>query len=151
MEVSYGGGGAGIDTWISFLVYLFISLAITWLIIYTAVRAAVGHALDRTKPRLVAEATATPDGVRFVVSNVGSAPAVDVAVRWTEQPYGEPIARTAFVGVNARFEWTLPVAQVPSGAGSIRGLRIQWSGGPDRGRESATCVVLVPSRPNAAG
>ena len=151
MEIDYGGGGAGIDAWITFLVYLFISLAITWLIIYTAVRAGVGHALDRTKPRFVAEATATPDGVQFAVSNVGSAPAVDVAVRWTDQPYGEPIARSAFVGVNAKFEWTLPVAQAPGGPGSIRGLRLQWSGGPDRSREAATCLVLVPSRPNAAG
>jgi hypothetical protein len=150
MEVNYGGGGAGLDTWITFLLYLFISLAITWLIIYTAVRAAVGHALDRMKPRFVAEATATPDGVRFVVSNVGSAPAVDVAVRWTEQPSGEPIVRTAFVGVSARFEWELAVAQVPGTAGSVRGLRLQWSGGPDRSRETATCVVLVPARPNAA-
>ena len=151
MEVNYGGGGSGLDAWIYFLLFLFISLAITWLIIYTAVRAAVGHALDRMKPHFVAEATAAPDGVQFVVSNVGSAPAVDLVVRWLDQPLGEPIARAPFLGVNARLEWTLAAAQVPGETGSIRRLRLQWSRDPDLGIESVTCAVLVPSRLNTAG
>ena len=150
MEVNYGGG-SGAEAWVYFLLFLFISLAITWLIIYTAVRAAVGHALDRMKPHMVAEATATPDGVQFVVTNVGSAPAVDLVVRWLDQPLGEPIARTPFLGVNARFEWTLAVADVPGETDSIRRLSVQWSRDPDPGNETVKCAVFVPSRLNTAG
>ena len=41
--VSYSGSSSD---WLTVLIWLLISLAVSWLIIYTAVRAATGHALD---------------------------------------------------------------------------------------------------------
>jgi hypothetical protein len=151
MEVNYGGGGSGAENWIYFLLFLFISLAITWLIIYTAVRAAVGHALDRMKPRLTAEATPAPDGVEFVVSNVGSAPAVDVTVRWLDRPFDEPLARAPFLGAGAKLEWTIAAPAVPGSTPEIRTLKLSWARDPDSGRESVDRVVRIPLRLSTAG
>ncbi len=159
MGVSYSG-----DAGITAVLFLLISLAVTWLIIYSAVRAATGHALDRMKPRFVAGATTTDEGVRFVVSNVGSAPAVDLVVRWLDRPAGEPLARTPLLGVNATLEWTLAPAPAPAPAPAaaptpapaptpaqdetmaIRRLRLDWTRDSDPGREFIYCTVLVPSR-----
>ena len=69
---------------LSFVFWLLVSLAISWLLIYTAVRTGVGHALDRVEPRLVAETNITLLGVEFVVSNIGLGPAFDVSVRWLD-------------------------------------------------------------------
>ena len=144
MDISYGGSGSGAESWIYFLLFLFISLAITWLIIYTAARAAVGHALDRMRSRLAAEASTTPGGVEFVVSNVGSAPAVDLAVRWLDRPFDEPMARTPLLGVGAKLEWTIAAADVPGDTDEIRRLKLDWAHDPGSGRESAVRVVRVP-------
>jgi hypothetical protein len=142
MGVSYSGGDAGIYA----ALFLLISLAITWLIIYTAVRAATGHALDRMKPRFVAEATTTEDRVQFVVSNVGSAPALDLVVRWLDRPAAEPLARTPLLGVNARLEWTIASAPMTGETQAIRRLRLDWTRDSDPGRAFILLAVMVPSR-----
>jgi hypothetical protein len=149
MEVNYGGGSGG-EAWIYFLLFLFISLAITWLIIYTAVRAAVGHALDRMKPRLTAEATTSPNGVEFVVSNLGSVPAVDLTVCWSDRPLDEPLARAPFLGAGAKLEWSIAAPEVPGATQEIRRLKLSWARDPDSGRESVDRVVRIPAPPNAA-
>src|SRR5271157_1831483 len=112
------------DAGLSAVILLILSVAFSWLVIYTAVRAAVGHALDRLKPRLVAEALTTPQGVDFVVTNVGTAAAFDVSARWSGRPAGEPLARTPMLGLNARLEWTLAAEPVPDEAQSVRTLRL---------------------------
>jgi hypothetical protein len=147
MDVTYSNGDAALTG----VLFLIISLIVTWLIIYSAVRAAVGHALDRTKPRFVAEATTNSDGVKFAVTNVGSAPAADLVVKWLDKPHGEPIARTSWLGVNATLEWSLAATPVPDETSAVRGLVLDWSRDPDLGRASVSCFVLVPSRLNAAG
>jgi hypothetical protein len=147
VSVSYSNGDAGLYA----ALFLIVSLAITWLIMYTAVRAATGHALDRMKPRFVAEAITTPQGVQFEITNVGSAPAVDLTVRWTDRPLGEPLAQALLLAVNARLEWILAVPQVEGEISAVRSLRLDWSRGPELGRAAIACVVLVPSRLNAAG
>jgi hypothetical protein len=150
MNVDYGGGT---DAGLYFLLFLFISIAITWLIIYTAVRAAVGHAMDRPAPRLVAEAVTTADEVRFAISNLGTAPVVNLAVRWHRAPAEEYLARTPFLGVNARFEWTMPVPAAQAEELVVRWLEMSWVRHPDPslGRRSETCPVLVPSRLHIPG
>jgi hypothetical protein len=147
MDVTYSNGDAALTG----VLFLIISLVVTWLIIYSAVRAAVGHALDRTKPRFVVEATTNSEGVKFAVTNVGSAPAVDLTARWLEKPVDEPLARVPLLGVNARFEWTVAAVALPGETQTVRSLKLQWTRDPDLGSASVTCVVLVPSRLNAAG
>jgi hypothetical protein len=142
-----GSGDSG-----TVLLYLILSLAISWLIVYTAVRAAVGHVMDRAVPRLVAEAITTADGVHFAISNLGTAPAVDMTVRWFLAPADQVMARAALLGVNGRFQWTVPVAAAPDERMAVRKLHLDWAHDtdPSLGRRSSTCPVLVPSRLNAA-
>lgn len=127
--------------------YLVVALIVSWLLIYTAVSAGVGHALDRMRPRLLAEAHATPDGVRFVVVNVGTGPAFDLSVRWSENRAGDPLARTPMLGVNGRLEWSVPVGPGSDENQTIRRLWLDWcdSLDPSAGRASSTRAVLVPS------
>ena len=146
--MNFDGGNASGDA----LIFFIVSLVIAWLIIYTAVRAAVGHALDRTNPRLVAEATTTPDGVHFAVLNSGTAPAIDVAVRWFGTPADATLARTPLLGIDARFEWSVPAPSVPGETTSVRKMTLEWAPDSDPlGRRSMSCPVLVPSRLDAAG
>ena len=144
------GSGTG-DAALTGLLFLLLSLVVTWLILYSAVRAAVGHALDRTKPRFVVETTARSDSVQFAITNVGTAPAVDLVARWLDEPRGEPLARTPILGVNARFDFRLDVPEVAGETDVVRSLKLEWSRGPDLARASVPCVVLVPSRLSAAG
>jgi hypothetical protein len=143
--VSYGGSSSD---WLTVLLWLLISLAVSWLIIYTAVRAATGHALDRSKPRLVAETHTTPEGVHFVISNIGSAPAVNVAVRWSDRPAGAVLAQTQLLGPSGKLEWAIAAGPIPGETESLHTLKVDWSSTPDPsfGRSSTSLVVLVPSR-----
>jgi hypothetical protein len=129
-------------------VWVLISLVVSWVIIYTAVRAAVGHALDRVKPRFVAEAHATPEGVQFIVSNEGSGPAFDLSVRWYERPASEALARVPMFARNGRLQWTLAAEPVSDDTESVARLIVAWSTGPDpsSGRDFVVLAVLVPSR-----
>ena len=136
------------STW---LVWLLISLLVSWLIIYTAVRTGVGHALDRVEPRLVAETHITATGVEFVVSNLGLGPAFDVSARWLDRPTGEALARTPLLGRNGTLEWTVVAAPVPDERQSVLKLKVDWGTtlDPSPGRHSTTLAVLVPSRLDA--
>jgi len=128
--------------------WFILSVVVAWLVIYTAVSAAVDHALHPTVPRLQAEATATPDGVQFAVTNVGGGPAFDLRVRWHETPTGETLADTPILGVNGQLDWTLDVGAVPGETQIVRSLDLNWALGlqPGSSRYSATRAVLVPSR-----
>jgi hypothetical protein len=147
--MNFDGGNASGDA----LIFFIVSLVIAWLIIYTAVRAAVGHALDRENPRLVAEATTTPDGVHFAVLNAGTAPAIDLTVRWFGAPADATLARTPLLGIDARLEWSVPAPMVVDETTSVRKLTLEWARDtdPSLGRHSMSCPVLVPSRLDAAG
>jgi hypothetical protein len=136
------------DNSVAAVAYLLLALILSWLIIYTAVGAGVGHAMDRIKPRLLAEAQVTPEGVQFTMVNVGTGPAFDLFVRWSEDPTGEPLARTPMLGVNGRLEWTVPVRAEPDESQAVRRLRLDWSDGLEQEArwESGTRAVLVPSR-----
>lgn len=136
----------------TFVVWLILSLLVSWLLIYTAVRAGVGHALDRVQPRLIAEAHTTLNGVEFVVCNVGTGPAFDVSVWWSDRPTGEALARTPMLGQNGKLEWTLAAEPIPDETQSVRRLKLDWGIGsnqPDERRHS-TLAVLVPARLDAA-
>ncbi len=128
--------------------WVLISLVVSWVIIYTAVRAAVGHALDRSKPRLVAQAYMTPEGVQFVVSNVGTGGALDLSVRWSGRPAGEALARIPLLGRNGTLQWILAAEPMPNDTQSVGRLVAEWSTGldPSSARESVVLAVLVPSR-----
>jgi hypothetical protein len=130
------------------VLFLIVSIAITWLVIYTAVRSAVGHALDRVQPRLIADATATPESVSFVVTNVGTGPAFYLSVRWPDEPAGEKLAQTLLLGVSGRLEWTLAAPAVAGEELVVRQLQADWSidHEPNALQKSAKLAVLVPSR-----
>jgi hypothetical protein len=131
---------------------LLLSIVVSWVVIYTAVRAAVGHTLDRTKPRFVAETHTTEQGVHFLVSNVGTRSAFDVAARWSNAPIGEVLARARLLGPNGRLEWTLMAAPTPDELQSIQTLTVDWANGIDplAGRQFMHLAVLVPSQLGAA-
>jgi hypothetical protein len=130
------------------VLWVLISLIVSWLIVYTAVRTAVGHALDRPKARLVAGAQVTPAGVQFVVTNVGTGAAFDLSVRWSGRPASEVLARIPLLGSNAMLHWMLAAEPEADNLQSVGLLTAAWSTGlePASGRESATLAVLVPSR-----
>jgi hypothetical protein len=131
----------------SAIVVFLLSVAAFWLLVFTAVSSGVGHALDRTRPRLTAEAHVSSEGVHFVVTNVGTGSAFDVTVRWPDSATGEPLARTQLLSPNGRLEWTLPVARISGEMQSIRTLNVGWANGiePSAGRQFKLLAVLVPS------
>jgi hypothetical protein len=133
------------------LLMLVVMLVGFWLIIYTAVRAAVGHALDRVNPCLVAEARTTQEGVDFVVTNTGTAPALDLFVRWSARPTGEALTYTPTLGLGGRLEWTIAAESVEDESQSVRKLELDWAAANGSGsRHSTTRAVLVPSRLDTA-
>ncbi len=136
----------------SAFLFLLVSVVVSWLIIYTAVAAGVGRALDRSKPQFVADAQPTEQGVHFLVSNVGSGSAFDVTARWSNAPVGEVLARARLLGPNGRLEWTLAAAPIPDELQSIRTLTVDWANGIDQsaGRQFKLLAVLVPSQLGAA-
>jgi hypothetical protein len=136
---------------ISWLIWLAISVLVAWLIVYTAVRAGVGHALDHAEPKLVADAHVTADGVTFVVANLGLGPAFDVSVRWLDRAAGNALVRTPMLGRNGTLGWTVPSGPVPGETESVLSLKVDWGNNPDPsvGRHSTTLAVRVPSRLDA--
>jgi len=130
------------------VLWLVLWLVVPWLFVYTAVRVAVGHALDRVKPRLLAETQTTPAGVAFTVTNVGTGPAFDLFVRWPGDAAEGALAHSPLLGVNGKLEWTIAAAPAPEEVEKVRSLRLDWSAqlDPARGRKSAVQAVLVPSR-----
>jgi hypothetical protein len=134
------GGGA--------VLWLILSLVVFWLVIYTAVRVAVGQALDRNQQRLVAEARTTPDGVEFAITNLGTAPAIDLFVRWSNDSESV-LAHTPLLAENGRLEWTIAGEPIPNETQVVRSLLLDWAVGVDpsaSGRNSSRRAVLVPSR-----
>jgi hypothetical protein len=134
------------------VVLFLVSIVVAWLVIYTAVRAGVGHALDRTKPRLIAEAQTSAEAVHFVMSNVGTASAFDVTVRWSNRPTGEVLARAQMLGLGGRLEWTLALTPIPDEPRSVRTLAVDWANDidPSAGRQLRALAVLVPSQLGSA-
>jgi hypothetical protein len=131
----------------SAIFWFLISLVLMWLIIYTAVRAAVGHFLGR-RPLLEAEATTKPDGVRLTITNAGTGPAFDVAVGWQDEPSKEPLARTPMLRIGGSLEVDLAVRAVEGETQIVRFLKLAWREDPDPSPNlfSGRRAVLVPSR-----
>jgi hypothetical protein len=129
-------------------VWLLISVVVFWLLIYSAVRAAVGHALDRVKPRLVAETETTDLGVAFVLRNIGTASAFDVSVAWDGNQTGDVLARAPLLGIDRRLEWTIAAGPVANETASVRRIKVEWATGMESpaNRHSRVLAVLVPSR-----
>jgi hypothetical protein len=89
MAVQYGDANG-----LAFVFFLILSLAVSWLLIYTAVAAAMGHALHTPRARMTVDAHGTGDGVAFVVTNVGTGPAFNLSVRWQGAPIEAALAQT---------------------------------------------------------
>jgi hypothetical protein len=130
------------------VVLLILGLLLEWLLIYTAVRVAVGNVRDQRRPALEAGATASADGVRLDLVNKGTGAAFDVAMGWADDPSTFPLARTPMLPIDGRLEFRLAVAQVPDETQYVRFLKIEWRDGPDpsANHSSARRAVLVPSR-----
>ena len=62
----------------------------------------------------------------LVVINVGTGPAFDLSVRWSENPAGDLLARTPMLGVNGRLEWSVPVGPGSDENQTIRRLWLDW-------------------------
>lgn len=141
MYVTSGDSTAG-------AVLLIFGLVLEWLLIYTAVRVAVGHAHDRRRPVLEAETTTAADGMRLDLLNKGTGAAFDVAMGWADDPSTFPLARTPMLPIDGRLEFRLAVAQVSDETQYVRFLKIEWRDGPDptANHRSARRAVLVPSR-----
>jgi hypothetical protein len=139
--MSTGDGGTA-------ALWVILSLVVSWLVIYTAVRVAVGHVLDRTKPRLVAEASTTPEGVDFVITNSGSGPAFELFVRWAGDAAESVLAHAPLLAVNGKLEWTIAAGPIREETPVVRSLMLDSALGvkPSLGRHSDRREVLVPSR-----
>ncbi len=125
---------------------LLLGLLAEWLLIYTAVRIAVGHANDRRRPVLEAEATAAPDNVRLAVVNAGTGAAFDLAMGWADDPSSYPLARTPLLPIGGRLECNLAAAAVADETMYVRFLKVEWRESPDLALSNARRAVLIPSR-----
>jgi hypothetical protein len=126
--------------------FAFLSLLVTWLIIYTAVVAGVGHVLSPAA-RLKADANVTPEGVEFVVTNVGTGPAFDFSVRWLGTPAEAVLAQAPLLQEGAVLRWVVQATPAgPGEASTVRQLQLTWRPGmnPDHMRKYAFLAVLVP-------
>ena len=126
-------------------VLLVLGLVAEWLLIYSAVRLAVGHANDRRQPRLEAQSTTTPGEVTLAVVNAGSEAAFDVAMGWADDPLGYPLAQTPLLAIGGRLECSLVAATVAGGTQHVRFLKVEWRNGLDLPPRTARRAVLVPS------
>ena len=139
------------------VIYWIVGLLILWLIIYSAVRAAAGHALDRRRPMHMARAEVEPDRVRIVVTNSGSAAAFDVVMGWSDDAATYPLARTPLLAADGHLEAVLPWVPVPGETPVVRILKVEWRTvlDPASARPQLRLPVLVPARlsvaPPAAG
>jgi hypothetical protein len=142
--MAYGYSG---DMWGTFLVSVVVSILVTWLIIYTAVAAGVGHAIRSTAARLTADANVTAVGVEFIVTNVGTGPAFDLSVRWLGAPADAVLARSPLLQERSTLRWVMAAAPAGSGeAPIVRQLQLTWRPrvNPDDMRKAAFLAVLVP-------
>lgn len=127
-------------------VLLVVGLLIEWLLIYSAVRVAVGHANDRREPRLEAQSTTAPGEVTLAVVNAGSGVAFDVTMAWADDPSGYPLARTPLLAIGGRLECILAAAAAAGETQLVRSLKVEWREGLDLPHRTGRRAVLVPSR-----
>jgi hypothetical protein len=112
----------GSQDWI---IWLLLYLVIAWLVIYTAVRAAVGHASDRRRPLLIARTSDTPDGLRATIQNRGTASALDLKVTWAEAGTDGVLASALLLAVDDRLDFIAdPSTGLPL---VVRKLAVQWT------------------------
>jgi hypothetical protein len=134
-------GFAAVILWI-------LGIVASWLFIYTAVRAAVGHCLDRRRPLLQAVATARPEAVRLAITNTGSGPAFDVSVRWQDE-LSTLLAGTPLLAPGSDLDVDLAVRAVEGETQIVRFLKVEGRHDLDSdpsSRFSERRAVLVPSR-----
>jgi hypothetical protein len=117
------------------MLFLIIGLVLEWLIIYTAVRAAVGFSLDHRRPLVEVAATAGPDGVRLSIMNSGSGLAFDLVVGWEGDPSSQPLASTLMLANGSGLEVDLPVRAVKGETQVVRFLKAEWKGKPGSRRQ----------------
>ena len=143
MDVQYGGANG-----LAFAFFIILSFAVSWLLIYTAVAAALGHALHSPRARMTADARVTSDGVAFVVTNVGTGPAFNLSVRWQGAPIEAALAQTPLLQERATLQWILTGPAEPDDALQVRQVELQWNSviNPSYDRMSTVLPVLVPSR-----
>jgi hypothetical protein len=127
-------------------VLLILGLVVEWLLIYSAVRAAVGHANDRRQPKLEAHSTTAPEDVILAVVNSGTGAAFDVAMGWADDPTGHPLAQTPLLEIGGRLESKLAAVAVAGETPRVRFLKVEWRESLDLPHRTARRAVLVPSR-----
>jgi hypothetical protein len=137
----------GVDG-LAFALFIVLSFVVSWLLIYTAVAAAVGHALHHPAARMTADAHITPEGVEFVVANVGTGPAFDLSVRWQGAAIEPELAHTPLLQERATLVWVLAAPAEPDETLVVRQLELKWGSAlnPAFDRRSALLAVLGPSR-----
>ncbi len=132
-------------------VLLVVAVVVEWLLIYTAVRAAISHSLDRRRPIIETETTAAPGGVRLALVNKGTAPAFDVVTSWEDNSSTGPLAQTPMLPIDGRLECNPAVSGASDGTQAVRFLKVEWRPSPDpiADRRQERRAVLVPSHPPA--
>ncbi|HLY12987.1 MAG TPA: hypothetical protein VKR24_01450 [Candidatus Limnocylindrales bacterium] len=122
-----------IDDWFGALTLLAVIVVVLFLVVFAAVRLALSDLGSR--PEFSCETGAGGDLTRFVVTNVGAAPAFDVAVRSVRDAYGQPFARTTLLAPQASLTWAVPAGSTPvespTRLGTVDWLSVEWRPRPD--------------------
>ena len=114
----------------------FLFLLLLFVVFYLAARMAIADSSKRTS--FVCNATNDGGILRFELACLGPVVPFDVAIRWADDPKGEPIARAPFVSPLLPFSWQI-AGDAPATASSDTSIRkaaprwlaVEWRGMPD--------------------
>jgi hypothetical protein len=142
---SYSDGGSGAFL---ALVVLIVTLAVFWLLVYSAVRVAVGDSIGKRRPRFVGVAATTTEGTRLTLTNAGDAPAFHVSFRWQDDTSLHVLGETLMLSAGDKAEFDLPVPETSDGYPRIRTMAVEWRDSPSRDdmRRKGECHVLMRLR-----
>ena len=125
-----------IDDWFGACVVIAIGLVLLFFVVYGAVRLALSDMGGR--PVFSCETSTTGELNHFVLTNVGSVAAFDVAVRSVRDAYGQPFVRTALLAPQAACTWESPggpsvatTMVTPMPLGTVDWLSVEWRPAPD--------------------
>jgi hypothetical protein len=126
-----------IDDWWGALAFIVVTGLFLFFLMYWAARLAA--LTSPSLPKFSCHTETDGGSTRFSLTNIGSGPAFDVAIRWARDEYGDPFARTPMLGPQGICTWEL--SPVTPGSLSLGGPAshqvVEW--------------LSVEWRPNQAG
>ena len=138
------------DNLLAGIVVLAIMLGAFWLVIESAVGAAIGRAHRR--PAFRASLHTAGEAVELAIDNTGPAPAYDVEVRWRGDRRSDPLLRTSLLAQGETWRAAAPAASRPTEASDARWPGLGWlevryrrDAPPEGAVLIASVAILVPA------